>query len=67
MKKTIKISGMSCNQCVKSVTKAIKALPVEAFRVNINLLEVEFKDSKVTLRQIERAITDAGYEVVSSN
>ncbi len=66
MKETIKITGMSCNHCVKSVVKEIKKLPVLEFKAEINSLDVEYDQTKVTHEQIVKAIEDAGYEVVDS-
>jgi copper chaperone CopZ len=64
MKETIKITGMSCNQCVKSVVREIKKLPIPDFKADINSLEVEYDKTKVSHKQIVQAIKDAGYEVV---
>lgn len=67
MKETIKISGMTCNNCVKSVVREIKKLPIPNFKADINSLEVEYDKTKVTHKQIVQAIKDAGYEVVKEN
>jgi copper chaperone len=66
-KESIKISGMSCLHCVKSVENALKELPIEKFEVQINLLDIEYDDSKVTREQIIKAIEEAGYEELSNN
>lgn len=55
---------MSCNNCVKSVVKEIKKLPIPNFKADINSLEVEYDKTKVTHEQIVQAIKNAGYEVV---
>lgn len=65
MKETIKIRGMSCNQCVKSVVREIKKLPIPNFKADINSLEVEYDKTKVTHEQIVKAIKNAGYDVVA--
>jgi copper chaperone len=65
-KETINLSGMSCGHCVKSVEEVMKALQVESFKVEINLLEVEYDESKVSRKQIEEAIAEEGYEVVNN-
>ncbi len=65
MKETIKITGMTCNHCVKSVVKEIKKLPVLEFKAEINSLDVEYDKTKVTHKQIVQAIKDAGYEVAA--
>ena len=58
---------MSCLHCVKSVENALKELPIEKFEVQINLLDIEYDDSKVTREQIIKAIEEAGYEELSNN
>ena len=63
MKETIKISGMSCNHCVKSVEKELSKLPLQRYSVKINLAEVEYDESKVSHEEITDAIEEAGYEV----
>lgn len=62
---TIKISGMTCNHCVKSVEEAIKHLPVEKHEVKIGSLYVEYDSEKLTKEQIIKAIEDTGYEIIS--
>ena len=57
------ITGMSCNHCVKSVVSEIKKLPLDKFKADINLLDVEYDETKVTHDDIVKAIEDAGYEV----
>lgn len=64
---TIKISGMTCNHCVKSVDEAIKQLPVEKYEVKIGSLYVEYDPKKLTKEQIINAVEDSGYEIVNKN
>jgi len=54
---------MSCNHCVKSVVAEIKKLPIDKFKAEINSLDVEYDESKVTHEDIVKAIEEAGYEV----
>ena len=61
---TIKITGMTCNHCVKSVVSEIKKLPFDKFKAEINSLYVEYDETKVTHGEIVRAIEKAGYEVI---
>lgn len=63
-KETIRINGMSCNQCVKSVENEISKLPVQSYRVEVGLMDIEYDVSKVTHKQIVDAVIEAGYEVV---
>jgi len=64
---TIKISGMTCNHCVKSVDEAIKQLPVKKYEVKIGSLYVEYDSDKLTKEQIIAAVEDIGYEIISNN
>ena len=65
-KKTLKVEGMSCEHCVKAVTKAVSDLPGTA-RVKVELkagtASFEFDLGKTGLEEIKAAITEAGYAV----
>ncbi|WP_091689805.1 heavy metal translocating P-type ATPase [Methanococcoides vulcani] len=66
MKTTIDVHGMTCMHCHESVTKAISSLKgVESVEVSLeeNNATVSFDPAKVTLDEIRKAVTDAGYEV----
>ena len=67
MKKTkLKIGGMSCQHCVKTVTDALTELPgVRRAKVNLRKAEavVHFDASLVTSENLTEAITTAGFEV----
>jgi copper chaperone len=64
IKETIKISGMSCIHCIKHVEHAIKELPVNKFKVYMNLLDIEYDPAKVSKEKIVAAIEEEGYEVI---
>lgn len=65
-KVTIKIEGMSCMGCVKSVKSALEAISgvksVEVSLENSNAI-VEL-DSGVDIKTLEKAVDDAGFEVL---
>ena len=67
MASTIRVKGMSCQHCVMSVTKALGQLEgVKNVQVNLAKGEVRFDNTKeVASSRIEKAISDAGYEVVN--
>jgi copper chaperone len=67
VKETIKISGMTCNHCIKSVEDAIKTLPVAKFKVAMNSLEVEFEEMAITESRIVETIEEEGYKVININ
>ncbi|MBM4339666.1 MAG: copper ion binding protein [Deltaproteobacteria bacterium] len=64
----LKVKGMSCQHCVMSVTKALGQLEgIQNVQVDLAKGEVRFDNIKaVASAQIEKAIVDAGYEVVQS-
>ena len=66
MATTLKVKGMSCQHCVMSVTKALSQLEgVKNVQVDLGKGEVRFDNTKeVAPNRIEKAIGDAGYEVI---
>jgi copper chaperone len=66
MAETVRVKGMSCNHCVMSVTKALTKLDgIQDVHVDLQTGEVRFDNTKaVALDKIEKAITDAGYQIV---
>ncbi len=68
MGSVLKVKGMSCQHCVMSVTKALTQLEgIRNVQVDLAKGEVRFDNTKsITSDQIQKAITDAGYEVAPS-
>ena len=68
MEKTkLKIGGMSCQHCVKTVTEALTELPgVRRAKVNLRKAEavVHFDASRVTPANLTEAITTVGFKVI---
>jgi P-type Cu+ transporter len=63
---TLPVSGMTCAACVRKVEKTLRGLPgVEDANVNLSAGKagVTYDPNQVALPQMERAITDIGYEV----
>ena len=69
MQKTrLKISGMSCQHCVKTVTDALTALEgVQRAKVNLRKGEaiVHFDAAHTTIAILTEAVTEAGFEAVT--
>ena len=66
-KMKLKIDGMSCQHCVKTVTEALTELPgVRRAKVNLRKAEavVHFDTSRVTLANLTEAITTVGFKVI---
>ena len=68
MQKTkLKISGMSCQHCVKTVTDALTALEgVQRAKVNLRKGEavVHFNELHITAANLRDTITAAGFEAL---
>ena len=63
---TIRIEGMTCGGCVVSVKNALQSLPIVRADVEIGTVTVEYDESKATHEEIERAITDAGFDLLDA-
>lgn len=66
-KTRLKVSGMSCQHCVKTVTDALTALEaVQRAKVNLRKGEaiVHFDASRTTPANLTEAITEVGFEAV---
>jgi copper chaperone len=61
---TIRVSGMTCQGCVRSVTRVLKALPgVEAVEVSLERGEaaVRHDPARTGVAALRKAVEDAGY------
>jgi len=65
----LKVKGMSCQHCVMSVTQALGQFGgIQNVQIDLAKGEVRFDNREgVAPEQIEKAITDAGYEVLSNS
>jgi copper chaperone len=68
MATVLKVKGMNCRHCVNSITKALNGLEgIGNIRVDLQKGEVSFENPKsLPPDRIEKAIVDAGYEVIPS-
>ena len=67
-KTTLKVNGMSCQHCVKTVTDVLTELEgVQRAKVNLRKGEaiVHFDASRTTTANLTEAITEAGFEAVA--
>lgn len=63
---SIKVEGMSCQHCVMRVKKAIDSLEgVLSSDVQLGLVKVSFDEQRLDVSDIEKAITGAGYRVIT--
>ncbi len=63
--KKIKVKGMSCQHCVKAVTRALDELDgISDVKVDLNTGEVSYNDNgSVDEGTVRERITKAGYEI----
>lgn len=60
--RVFEIEGMSCQNCVRHVTRALNSVEGLSVRgVNIGSASVEFDPAEVSEEQILAALRDAGY------
>ena len=64
--KTMKITGMHCENCVASVTRAINRIDGAAAKVNLKKGEaVVSYDREISNEELKKVVEDRGYHVVS--
>jgi P-type Cu+ transporter len=67
-KAELKISGMTCSMCSSTIEKSLASLPgVQKAHVNLGneLALVEYDPSQVKLSDLEKAVTDVGYNTIN--
>ncbi|MBI9079251.1 MAG: heavy-metal-associated domain-containing protein [Pseudodesulfovibrio sp.] len=61
----VKVKGMSCQHCVKSVTETLEKLKARNVQVDLLSGDVDYtEDTPITADEIKEAITKRGFEVV---
>lgn len=61
----VKVKGMSCQHCVKSVTEAMEKLGAKDVKVDLLSGDVNYsEDAPIGADAIKDAITKIGFEVV---
>lgn len=68
VEKTVKVQGMSCGNCVKSIEESVGELTgVSSVKAKLESSEVAvgFDNDKTTLNQIIEVIEDQGYDIIS--
>ena len=67
-KSVLKVDGMSCEHCVKAITKAVGALDgVDEVKVDLTTKTVTVTHDEVNapLNKIKLEIEDQGYDIIS--
>ncbi|WP_408011489.1 copper chaperone CopZ [Pseudalkalibacillus sp. A8] len=68
--KTLKVSGMSCGHCVKTIEGNIGKLNgVTSVKVNLNegTVDLSFDSQTIPLNEIMTEIEESGYEVETTS
>jgi copper chaperone CopZ len=61
----IKVKGMSCEHCVKSVTETMKSLGAESVKVDLLSGKVDYEESeKLEAKALKKAIDKLGFELI---
>lgn len=64
----IEIGGMTCGHCMSRVREALAALPgVTVDRMKVGQATVTFDEAVTDAAVIEKAIEDAGYDVLQTS
>lgn len=60
----LKVTGMTCGHCEKTIKNALQKLKIKNVKVDLETGIVSFKENKKVSREtIARAIIEAGYQV----
>jgi copper chaperone len=70
-KATIQLESLACPSCLQKIenaTKGLNGVEKESVKVlfNSSKVKLDFDNSKITIKEIENAITTLGYEVIKS-
>lgn len=67
MKKIIKIDGMACEHCVKSVKDTLETIEdIKILNVKVGEAELELKDelAEKLIKEITEKLDEAGYDII---
>ena len=66
--RTLQIDGMSCDNCVRHVTRALTGIEgVRVDNVTIGAARVAYDPAQVTDQQVLAAVAEAGYDARINN
>lgn len=64
---TLGVEGMTCSHCEASVTRNLtKISGIEEVIADRNTAQIKVRGSKIDLQEIERVVTDLGYQFKGS-
>ena len=66
-KKTLKVEGMTCQHCVKTITDELNGQS-GVYKVEVQLdkreVKIEYDEEKTTLKQVSSRIVGLGFELL---
>ena len=65
MNKEFKIEGMSCEHCIMAVEKNLSKLNLKKVDVKVGIAKIDFDETKINEKEIEKAIVDAGFKLIN--
>lgn len=70
-KATIQLEPLACPSCslkIEGATKSLNGVDKDSVKVlfNASKVKLDFDDSKISIQDVEKAITTLGYEVIKS-
>ena len=70
-KATIQLESLTCPSCIQKIEGAVKSLDgVDKDSINVSFnsskVKLNFDDEKLSVKDIENAISKMGYEVIKS-
>jgi copper chaperone CopZ len=66
MQTVMKVVGMSCDSCARSVTRALEAVPgvqLADVRLSAGEAAVTYDAAQASLADLQQAVLDAGFEL----
>jgi len=65
---TLKIEGMSCQHCIKTLEKEFEKFGFKDFSIEIGMVKFEIDDiKKINTELISKIIENAGFKLLSTN
>ncbi len=66
---TVNITGMTCGHCVETVTKALEGLS-GVNKASVSLedqnAQISYDEGTIGIPEISKAVTEAGFEIIST-
>ncbi len=64
--KTLYVKYMVCKCCIRIIKQELEQHGIHVYRIVLGEIDIKFDDTKITDSQIEKIITDNGFEMVTN-